>query len=78
MQEKHRSWLAIGSQHRGQPRVDRARRPFSHPASTKKTQTVTHLSRISLVACGLLLKVAVVWLRFIAHRLTPRGSPVEA
>jgi hypothetical protein len=65
MQEKHRSWLAIGSQHQGEPHVDRARRPFSRPASTKKTQTVTHLSRISLVACGLLPKVAVVWLRFI-------------
>lgn len=46
--------------------ANRARRPFSRPASTKKTQTVTHLSRISLVACGLLPKVAVVWLRFIA------------
>ena len=44
----------------------------------KKTQTVTHLSRTSLVACGLLPRVAVVWLRFIADLSTPRGAPVEA
>ena len=66
MQEKHRSWFAIGSQQQGEPHVDRARRPFSRPASTKKDSDCSHLSRISLVACGLLPKVAVVWLRFIA------------